>query len=79
MADLDITSNFGTVDKRAGRGREAQGTVFAESANATSINALKTRLTALNGTAYTAARLNSMTKNDMLFALRSASADSAGI
>lgn len=48
----------------------ATGTGFAAGGNYTSIFALRTRLAALNGTYYTAAKLNEMTANDMIFALR---------
>jgi hypothetical protein len=78
MADLDINDITGVVDKRTGRGRTGAHQM-AEIANVTSISALKTRLTAISATKYTAARLASMTENDMLYALRVESADSAGI
>lgn len=67
----------GFVDKR--RGRDQGTPALTESANYQTVSNLKARLTALNPTAYTAARLNSMTVNDMVYALRLASADSAGI
>jgi hypothetical protein len=66
------------VDKRRGRGGTG-ASVLAESANMTSVSALKSRLTALSATSYTAARMNSMTVNDLIYALRVASADAAGI
>ncbi len=78
MADLDINDPSGVVDKRRGRGSIA-GPALAEQNNMTSVANLKTRLTALNATSYTPARLATMTENDMIYALRLASADSAGI
>lgn len=78
MADLDINDPTGIVDKRKGRGLTSTHQM-AEINNTTSISAMKTRLAALNGTSYTAARMASMTENDLLYALRLASADSAGI
>lgn len=69
MADLDINDPLGLVDKRVGRGRTA-GHGQVEVNNMTSITAMRTRLAALNGTYYTAARLNNMTENDMVYALR---------
>ncbi len=78
MADLDVNDPLGIVDKRRGRGTAGAHTL-TEVNNATSISALKARLTALNATSYTAARLATMTENDMLYALRLASADSAGV
>ena len=71
MADFDISDPIGLTDKRVGRGRTgAHGQ--AEINNMTSISAMRTRLAALNGAYYTAARLNNMTKNDMTFALADA-------
>lgn len=78
MPDLDINNAFGYVDKRTGRGLTGAHNA-AEVANMTSVSALKARLTAINATSYSAARLATMTENDMLYALRLASADSAGI
>lgn len=78
MADLDLGTTAQVTDKRLGRGNTGAD-VMAEVANANNVSALKTRLTALNATSFTAARLATMTKNDMLYALRVASADSAGI
>lgn len=46
------------------------GSTVATPANYASVAAMKTRLAAINGTSYTAARLNSMTINDMVYALR---------
>lgn len=78
MADLDISNPVGITDKRRGRGQTGAHEM-AEIANTNTVSTLKTRLTAISATKYTAARLNSMTKNDMLYALRLESADSAGI
>jgi len=79
MADLDLTTTDFT-DSRNGRGVVVTAdSNFAERANADDIKSLKARLTALDATSYSAARLATMTKNDMLYALRVESADSAGI
>lgn len=73
MADTDLNNVWGIVDKRRGRGTTAvEGN--AEVNNMTSISAMRTRLTAINGTYYTAARLNQMSENDMIFALYDAAA-----
>lgn len=40
--------------------------------NYTSVNALRSRLNTLNSTYYNSAMLNSMTVNDMVFAVRNA-------
>ena len=80
MASLDISSNRGLTDKRIGRGiTVANSAVFAEQANMDDIKGLRTRLAAISGTSYTAARLNAMTKNDLIYAIRVASSDAAGI
>lgn len=78
MADTQTgPTDLGFVDKR--RGRDFQGQAIAESANMGSVNSLRTRLTAISATTFTAARLNSMTVNDMVYALRMHSADVAGV
>jgi hypothetical protein len=71
MADTDLTNVWGFTDKRRGRGTTTTET-NAEAANMTSISAMRTRLTALNGAYYTTARLNNMTENDMIYALKDA-------
>ena len=78
MADHEVGNFLNVTDKRSGRGTNGV-TVLAEAANATSISAMRTRLAALDASAYSAARLNAMTKNDLAYALRLKSADSAGI
>lgn len=78
MADLDISSNLGHVDKRVGRGTTATTDQNSEYANMATIASLKARLTTLAGATYTAARMNSMTENDLRYALRLIS-DGAGI
>lgn len=78
MADIDTENIFGIVDKR--RNAKGQNTFQALStpANYTDVASLKARLTAISATTFTPARLNSMTKNDLLFAVRSMD-DAAGI
>lgn len=78
MADAQMGPiDTGFVDKR--RGRTQDGVVLAETANFSSVATLKARLTALKPSQYTTAKLNTMTVNDMVYALRVESADSAGI
>lgn len=68
MAQLDINDPLGLVDKRKGRGSTGvQGQT--EINNMTSISVMRTRLAALNAGYYTAARLDVMTENDMVYAL----------
>ena len=78
MAQFDNEHVQGFVDKRRVRG-EAGVTVLSNSANNyDNVTDLRTRLTAISGTTYTAARLDAMSKNDMVYALRVAD-DAAGI
>lgn len=69
MADLDINDPFGVVDKRRGRGSTGAHSM-TEIANMSTISSMRTRLAAINAGYYTAARLNNMTENDMMYALR---------
>lgn len=78
MADAQMGPiNTRFPDRR--RGRTQDGVAIAEINNMQTIAGLKARLTALSATKYTAARLASMTVNDMTYALRLESGDSAGI
>ena len=77
MADTQVGPiNQRYVDTR--RGRDTNNQKSSEQANLGSVSDMRARLTTLNGAYYTAARLNTMTVNDMVHALRQAS-DSAGI
>ena len=78
MANLDIENALGIPDKRQGRGQTGAH-VLSEINNMTTVGNLKTRLQALNAAYYTNARLETMTKNDLQYALRQATGDSAGI
>jgi hypothetical protein len=78
MADAQMgPMNVKFVDKR--RGRSHDGVAIAEATNMSTIALAKARLTALKPSAYTAARLNNMTSNDLIYALRIEGADAAGI
>jgi hypothetical protein len=79
MADLTLGNPHGVIDKRAARGNTTGTSILAEVANMDTIQDMKTRLTAINGTSYTADRMNKMNYNDLVYALRVASADAAGI
>lgn len=79
MADLDIHDPFGIVDKRKGRGNTTSTHHLAEAGNLTTVAGMKARLTALDATTFTAARMATMTENDLMYAIRVRSADSAGI
>ena len=78
MANLDIENVLGIPDKRQGRGQTGAH-VLSEINNMTTVGNLKTRLQALNAAYYTDACLETMTKNDLQYALRQATGDSAGI
>ena len=80
MAQYDVDPNEGIVDKRkVGRTTNVAGNTanLGTPGNYGSVVALRTRLAAINGAYFTAARLNQMSKNDMVYALRE-SDDTAG-
>lgn len=64
--DLGFTNSLKAV---ADMGGQTSG--LAAPANYVSNGSLRSRLAALNGAYYTAAKLDQMTTNDMVFALRS--------
>lgn len=69
MAD----SQIGSVDLSLTFRNETQGSnaaLVATPANYASVSAMKARLTAINATSFTAARLANMTVNDLVYALR---------
>lgn len=78
MADSLIPGGGGIefVDKRRTQGQTASS--VGTPANYDNVPAMRTRLAAINSTYFTAARLNNMTANDMVYALRLAD-DAAGI
>lgn len=74
MANAQVGGPHGFSDKR--RGRAFTGAdPNAEASNLMSISTMRTRLAAINAGYYTSARLDAMTANDMVYALR----DTAGI
>lgn len=86
MADSERENPLGYVDdRRAARGGDignANGNPVAagagDASNYASVAGLRARLTAVNATYYNTSRLNTMTKNDMVYAVRQAD-DAAGI
>jgi hypothetical protein len=74
MANTDTANVLGFVDKRKSGG----GLPVTTPANFTSVSAARTRLAAIDGTYYTSARLDQMTLNDMVYAIRTAD-EAAGI
>ncbi len=77
MANLDVGNRQRVVDKRAGRGTTASPLTTTDT-NARDVTAMRARLNAINPSTFTTAKLNRMTKNDMLYALRM-SDDLAGV
>lgn len=68
--------SLGFTDKRS---TQAQTTLpVGTVANYATVNAMRTRLAAINGAYFTTARLNAMNENDLTYALRLAD-DAAGI
>lgn len=76
MADANLGNVLDVTDKRGVQGASTQ--VIATPANYASISTKKTRLNAISSTTYTAARLATMTDNDLDYALR-LSDDAGGI
>lgn len=73
MADEQTQiGNVHEVTARGGKGVNGGASAGAgfNDADQLTINAMRARLTAISGTSYSAARLNQMTYNDMIYALR---------
>jgi hypothetical protein len=68
MALSENENPLGFVDKRKVQGDG--NTRTATEANYVDVTALRARLTAISAGTYTAAVLNTMTKNDMVYAVR---------
>jgi len=78
MAQIANTFVGDFVDKRRVRG-EPGTSGLTEKANYANVTDLRTRLAAISGSTFTATRLDAMTANDMVYALRMSTADVAGI
>ncbi len=86
MADTERENPLGFIDKRRNPKGADAGNVNGHPVAAGSVDisdlasvaGLRARLGVINPTYYTATRLNSLTKNDMVYAVRVA-ADAAGI
>jgi hypothetical protein len=63
---LNFTNSLKAVADMGG-----SGSSLGNASNYVSITAMRTRLAAANGAYYTSAKLDQMTVNDMVFALRS--------
>lgn len=76
MANTELENIIGVTDKRF---LQTAATVpEATPANYSSVSALRARLTAINAGYFTSARLDNMTRNDMVYAVR-LNDDAAGI
>lgn len=75
-----IVVNDNVVDKRrtTAAGNSATSNSANHAARTNSIADMRTRLTAINATSYSATRLDTMTVNDMLYAIRLAD-EAAGL
>jgi len=76
MANIETENIWGYVDKRETPASQTDN--LTTPANFADVSSLRARLTAINSTTYTTARLDKMTKNDMVYAVR-VSDESAGI
>lgn len=78
MADSERENILGIIDKRVTQGNTGYPGNFSTDARYLDVNDLRTTLAARNATYYTSTRLNQMTKNDMVYALRTID-DNGGI
>lgn len=70
MADAQVRPITGILDKRQGRSADTTQVSNTFANNIKDVASLKARLTAINATSYTPARLATMTVNDMIYAIR---------
>lgn len=78
MADTEQENILGVTDRRRTQAQADLPGNLTTDARYMSVSDLRTRLTAIDAAYYTSTKLNEMTKNDMVFAVRSAD-DAAGI
>jgi hypothetical protein len=77
MANLDVKNRTGVTDKRKGLGTTTTP-LSAIDANLRDVGSMRTRLAAARPALYTSAMLDTMTHNDMVYAIRQID-DPAGI
>lgn len=70
MANLQVRNIIGVVDKRMNQGNATGPMSGTTISNLKDITTMRARLTAINAGYYTAARLDQMTVNDMVYAIR---------
>jgi hypothetical protein len=80
MANADLSNTLGVADRRESTNAQAKSstTPVGTILNYGDVTKLRARLTAINAGRYTSAFLDVMTKNDMVYALRTLD-DSGGI
>lgn len=78
MANVETENKVGFTDKRRTPGSPSRPGTDSTTINYNDVAALRARLIALNAPYYTTARLDALTKNDMVYAVRLAD-DAAGI
>ena len=70
MANAQVKNPLGFVDKRLGGATATHPISATTASNVKDITSMRARLTAINAGYYTAARLDQMTVNDMIYAIR---------
>lgn len=70
MAQNEVGNPLGLVDKRKAVRNGSTTAPVTAAANFVDVAGLRTRLFAVNPTSYSQVRLEKMTKNDMVYALR---------
>lgn len=72
MADTEQEFPFGitSATKTSNASRNSASGILSTPTNYYDVAGLRARLSAINGAYYTTARLNQMTKNDMIYAVR---------
>lgn len=70
MADAQVRNLLGVADKRQGRSSSSTQVTNTLANNLKDVASMRARLTAISATSYTPARLDTMTANDMAYAIR---------
>ena len=70
MANAQIRNRLGTVDKRYVQGDAANRYSGTTTTNVKDVTSMRARLTAIDSATFTSSRLDQMTTNDMLYAIR---------
>jgi hypothetical protein len=78
VANVETENSKGFTDKRRLPAAAARPGTATTAVSYNDVATLRTRLQAINGAYYTTARLDGLTKNDMVYAVRLAD-DAAGI